>query len=437
MRYALVNPAWSYGGSVYFGCREPHLPLEFGYAKALLEQAGHEAALIDAHLEGLTPAKLRARIKTFDPEIVVVATAPTSLFWRCPPPELSRPREAADLARGPGRLVVAVGPHASATPLATLRKLRADVAVVGECEEVLPRLAENAADRWPGVGSLAFFDRDGAFYCRGGPHETDMAALPPLSWPKPLLARHGHHHHRFDRKPDGPGAEVEASRGCPYHCAFCAKQKARNRYRVRPVGAVARELEGLLEAGVTYVYFIDEIFLPRRDLLEVLAGLPLSFGVQTRIDLWDAAGLEALGRAGCVSLEAGLESVTEAGRLALGKRCRLDTRGMLDLLARAKEHIPFVQANLLLGDGDDPDAAEAWRREALDRGVWANQPVPAFAYPGSPLYDRLFGDLAPDADKAWERAVAHYLEQQTALSDIQDQAPLPLEALERRQGAPA
>ena len=32
--------AWTFDGSIYFGCREPHLPLEYGYAQALLERAG-------------------------------------------------------------------------------------------------------------------------------------------------------------------------------------------------------------------------------------------------------------------------------------------------------------------------------------------------------------------------------------------------------------
>ncbi len=50
MRIALVNPAWSFEGSVYFGCREPHMPLEHGYAKALLEADGHEVLLADAQL---------------------------------------------------------------------------------------------------------------------------------------------------------------------------------------------------------------------------------------------------------------------------------------------------------------------------------------------------------------------------------------------------
>ena len=52
MKFALINPNWSFDGSIYFGCREPHLPLEYGYAKALIERAGHEAEIIDGHTLG-------------------------------------------------------------------------------------------------------------------------------------------------------------------------------------------------------------------------------------------------------------------------------------------------------------------------------------------------------------------------------------------------
>ena len=45
MRFALINPAWGFDGSIYFGCREPHLPLELGYSKALLERAGHTVTI--------------------------------------------------------------------------------------------------------------------------------------------------------------------------------------------------------------------------------------------------------------------------------------------------------------------------------------------------------------------------------------------------------
>ena len=58
MKVALVNPPWDYRNSIYFGCREPHLPLELGYSAALLEAAGHATLLVDAHLEGLSAEEL-------------------------------------------------------------------------------------------------------------------------------------------------------------------------------------------------------------------------------------------------------------------------------------------------------------------------------------------------------------------------------------------
>ena len=52
MKVALVNPRWTFDGSIYFGCREPHLPLEFGYARALLAAAGQPAEIFDAQADG-------------------------------------------------------------------------------------------------------------------------------------------------------------------------------------------------------------------------------------------------------------------------------------------------------------------------------------------------------------------------------------------------
>jgi B12-binding domain/radical SAM domain protein of rhizo-twelve system len=152
-----------------------------------------------------------------------------------------------------------------------------------------------------------------------------MNTLPALRWDGALLAKHSHHHHRFEAAPQGPGAEVEASRGCPYHCTFCAKDNFRDDYRRRPVDAIMAEIDGLLEHGVEYIYFIDEIFLPNQPLLEALVPRRLKFGMQTRIDLWTPAMLELLGRAGCVSIEAGVESITEDGRALLDKKCRMST----------------------------------------------------------------------------------------------------------------
>jgi hypothetical protein len=420
---ALINPRWSFEGSIYFGCRDPHLPLEHGYAKALLEAGGHEALLIDAHLMDVGLADVRAELRSFAPDMTVITTAPTYLFWRCAPPELRVPKEAVAAIRDVAGVLVAVGPHGSATPATVLEKLGADIVVMGECEEVLARLADGERSELPGICL-----RNGAnVQINGPPQAAPLVDTPPLLWPDELIRRHRAHHHRFDRAPVGPGAEVEASRGCPYHCSFCAKELFRNRYRRRRLDALLTEIDALIEQGVEYVYFIDEIFLPNRPLLEALARRDLVFGVQTRIDLWKPEMIELLGRAGCVSIEAGVESLTPEGRDALDKDCRIGTDELTERLVLARRHVPFVQANLIETPTDDPAAIERWRGKMRAQGIWANDPVPLFPYPGSPDYRKLWG--APDA-RAWERAHEYYLAQFDGFSEIQDDRPRPIAELE-------
>src|ERR1700712_4440556 len=123
MKVALINPAWRFEHSIYFGCREPHLPLELGYANALLEQSGHQTLMLDGLLDGMDAAALTHAVTAFQPDMVVVTTAPTYLFWRCAQPELRVPAQfLQDLGDRGGR-TVAVGPHSSATPETALRKL--------------------------------------------------------------------------------------------------------------------------------------------------------------------------------------------------------------------------------------------------------------------------------------------------------------------------
>ena len=115
------------------------------------------------------------------------------------------------------------------------------------------------------------------------------------------------------------------------------------------------------------------------------------------------------------------------GREYLDKKCRLSTYELADRLVYAKQRIPFVQANLIEMRHDDPAEVERWRQYVISKGVWANQPVPLFPYPGSPDYTRLWG---PPDDLAWERAHEFYLHGYASFSDIQESRPVPLVSLE-------
>jgi B12-binding domain/radical SAM domain protein of rhizo-twelve system len=256
-----------------------------------------------------------------------------------------------------------------------------------------------------------------------------LGALDLTDYPVEL---HSHRHHVFHG--EGRGAELEFARGCPWACTFCNKTLFRNRFRERDVESVLQEIDHLISRGVDYIYFIDEIFGVGKNvltLLEAIAERPISIGFQSRIDLWNEETLDLLGRAHCISFECGIESVTEAGRDELNKNCRIDNERITELLIRARRRIPWVQANLILTARDDRDQIRHFQQRLKAADVWVSEPVPMFPFPGTPLYVSTFG--APPDDYAWERAHHHYTELFTEkdYSDVQEQRPLPIEALER------
>ena len=432
MKFALVNPKWSFEGSTYFGCAEPHFPLELLSAREMLRAAGQEVLLVDAFMESLTPAEVSKKLNSFDEDFLVVPTAPSYLFWRCPQPELRVPRRwIAELDRR--STVVVIGPHGSATPYATLQKTGADIALRGEPDQTLPQLATMP---WEMVAGCCWCGDDGKFHLGEGLGVTDMKAIPALDYSEYPVGLHSHRHHIFPGNGADHlrlGAEVEFARGCPYSCTFCNKTLFRNKFRERDLSAVLAEIDQLSALGVDYIYFIDEIFgvgKQVRVLLEEIAKRSVSLGFQTRIDLWNEETLELLGRARCVSFECGIESITEEGREELNKNCRLSTDRIADLLIRARRFIPWVQANLIKTAKDDPAEIAAWQDRLKANGVWVSEPVPMFPFPGSPEYIHTFG-AQPD-DEAWERAHSFYLNlfAEKGYSDIQDQNPVPLRELE-------
>ena len=155
---------------------------------------------------------------------------------------------------------------------------------------------------------------------------------------------------------------------------------------------------------------------------------PVRFGVQTRIDLWKPDMLDLLGAAGCVSIEAGVESLTAEGRAALDKRCRSTTDELADRLIHARRSVPFVQANLIKTAGRRPGDGRRLARPPAPARRLGQRPGAALPLSqSSPDYRRLWGE--PD-DQAWERAHAHYLAQFQSFSDIQEERPAALAELE-------
>src|SRR3546814_10908778 len=93
--------------------QELHLPLDLGYGKALLDRAGHQTLLLDGGLMDKGNDELATLVAQFAPDMTIVTTAPTYLFWRCAQPELRVPRDfLRHLGSGGGTTVA----YQSATP---------------------------------------------------------------------------------------------------------------------------------------------------------------------------------------------------------------------------------------------------------------------------------------------------------------------------------
>ncbi len=436
MKFAFVNPNWSFDGSTYFGCRDPHYPLELLFSIQKVEGAGHRALLVDAQIDNLPLAEVQRRVSAFRPDFLVIPSAPSYLFWRCPPPELRVPMEYFR-ALDTSATTVCIGPHSSATPVAVLRKTGADIAIKGEPEQAILDLATRP---WEQIDGVCFYKKDGTPHVSPALAAVDMHSLHALDFGNYNVEAHSHRHHVFWG--EGRGAELEFARGCPWNCYFCNKQLFRNKFRERPIGAVIAEMDAVVARGVDYVYFVDEIFgvgKNVRQLLEDISQRNVSIGFQTRIDLWNEESLDLLGRAHCISMECGIESITEAGREELNKNCRMTTERITELLIYAKEkaRIPWVQANLILTDHDDRDDIRSWQENLKAHGVWVSEPVPMFPFPGSPLYTQTFGS-APD-EEAWERAHNHYIQlfSEGDWSDIQEKRPRSIADLESVQESTA
>ena len=106
-----------------------------------------------------------------------------------------------------------------------------------------------------------------------------------------------------------------SSRGCPYHCNWCAKPIYGQSYHFCSPERVAQEMLRMKAAfHPDHVWFADDIFALSAPWTQQFAdtvgelGAQIPFKMQSRCDLMTRATVGALERAGCVEVWMGAES---------------------------------------------------------------------------------------------------------------------------------
>ena len=295
-------------------------------------------------------------------------------------PNASHCYEMADRFRARGARVALGGPHATLLPEEA--SAHCDHLFVGEAEETWPAFLE------------AFLEGAGAarYVC---PRPPSLAGLPI---PRRDLIR---------QRSFTKGA-VFASRGCPYHCAYCnLRQIYAPGHRTRPVAEVVADIRSMPNRH--FVFWDDHFFADRAyavSLLEALKGLGRRWAAQTTIDRCADEELLRLAReAGCVYLFVGLESFTEVGLAAAGKGCNRVQEYRAAIEAIHRQGI-CVQAGVIFGL--DSDTREVFREtlEACESlgidGVTASILTP---FPGTPVHQAMARDgRLRSTDWSWYNA---------------------------------
>jgi len=298
---------------------KPYPPLATIQVAAFLRRMGHRVTLFDAMLaEGVEAYE--QSLPLHHPEVLVVYEDNFNFLTKmC----LSRMREAAcrmiALGRGCGARVIVAGSDASDHPEAFLAA-GADVVLSGEgiaaLAQLIDRLNRNpdrdVRDWAGGVPGVSFLEDGQLQTIRIGVQPPDAQLTGQPAWDLVDIERY----RAMWRERHGYfSLNMNASRGCPFHCNWCAKPIWGNHFRRRGAFLVAEEMSHLKHAfHPDHVWFADDIFGFHADWVDEFAEHLLGndgrvpFTIQTRADLVTERMAAALERAGCAEAWIGAES---------------------------------------------------------------------------------------------------------------------------------
>ena len=193
---------------------------------------------------------------------------------------------------------------------------------------------------------------------------------------------------------------MATTRGCPFHCNWCAKPIWGQRYAVRSPENVAAELAWLRAAyRPDHISFVDDIFGLRpgwtRSFADVVraAGTVTPFKCLSRADLLLRDGeVDALRAAGCEMVWMGAESGSQKILDAMEKGTQVEQ--IVEAAARLRAAGIKVGFFLQFGyPGEGPEDIEATRRlvrrcQPDDIGISVSYPLP-----GTGFYERVRAEL--------------------------------------------
>jgi anaerobic magnesium-protoporphyrin IX monomethyl ester cyclase len=314
---------------------QPYPPLGTMYAASYMRQRGFQVAMFDAMLADSEEEWEQALARQQPVYAVIYEDNFNYLSKMC----LLNMRQAAfkmiPMARERGCTTIVCGSDATDHAEAYLAA-GADFVLLGEGEETLAELIAHLEGHGQSelaqIPGLAYRSPNGG-EVRHNPRRPVLRGIDELPFPawdlvdvaryrEVWLSRHGYY-----------SMNMVTTRGCPYHCNWCAKPIWGQRYGSRSPESVVAEMRWLKQSyQPDHIWFADDImglkpgwWLEFADLVEA-EDARIPFKCLSRADLLvrDEKNVAALRRAGCDIIWIGAESGSQKVLNAMEKGTRVE-----------------------------------------------------------------------------------------------------------------
>lgn len=389
MKILLLNPsirAAQFGR--FAALLEPMPCIGIAYVATFLARAGHDVRVYDDFAVRGGHAGVLAALERFRPDAFGVSVL-TPVATDCK--QLLRQVR----TRCSGLRVFAGNIHADLFPDEFLADGMVDAIIHGEAEQTTVDLvaAWERGESGAGVPGVTVAGSPG----KARALETDLDAYPFPDWGLLPYTRYGLLPLGTIQKPI---VAVAASRGCPFHCTYCALENQGKIYRKRSISNVCDEIEwDVHQFGVKQIGFMDPIFpmgrkhaiefsqeMIRRGLHEKVVWLS-----ELRTDVVDREALEWLQKSGCRRLVFGIESGVDSLLKTVHKQNNVD-RSRETIRHCREVGITTVGLFMIGMPGETPSQTQ----ETIEYACSLDLDFAKFAitvpFPGSELYVQMVRD---------------------------------------------
>ena len=309
---------------------QPYPPLGTLYAATALRSAGISIAVYDTMFDQPILG-FREALEKYKPKIVVIYEDDFNFVTKmCLMHMRDLANELAIIAHSAGIKVIAHGSDATDHPKEYLDN-GVDFVLNGEVEQSLidlcgALLESRQLKAIPGL--VRYSATDGSLESLSPtPTNLSWTTLPPAArdlidlepYRRAWTEAHGYF-----------STNMVSSRGCPFHCNWCAKPISGSHFQLRSAEEVAAEIHQLKTIfGVQHIWFGDDVFALNHHWVQEFANAVESYGeivpfkIQSRADLMNDGTVSALKRAGCAEVWMGVESGSQKILDAMEKGLKL------------------------------------------------------------------------------------------------------------------